>query len=211
MLTLSRSRASLRLLSVRASCSWVARLERSKACGPRAGEGLDGRAGAVDPALDLVELLVGAGVGGQGGLDPAEGGDAAAERLAGRAEGLEVGADPADRLGPALEARQRGGEAVDVALERRRPSCSAELAAQVALDAAPAGSTDLGAVGRRPRVPNRRQDVLDDPAIDPGQQVLGAADRPASAPASAPRSGTGPAACCRRRSAGPRSRSSGCS
>jgi hypothetical protein len=80
--------------------------------GPRLGEGLDGGAGAVDPPLDLVEVLARRVLDAEGVLDPAEGGDAAAERIARGADGLEVGADPADRVGPRAgspPARRGGG------------------------------------------------------------------------------------------------------
>ena len=66
-------------------------------------------------------------------------------------------------------------------------------------------------VGHRIACSHARQHVLHDPAVDPAQQVLGLAIDQGLHQHQRRRSETGPAACCQRRSAGPRSRRSGCS
>src|SRR5262249_48887406 len=80
---------------------------------PRAGQRLDRQPGAVQASLDLIELGLGRARLPECRLDPRETGDPTSERLARRADRLEIGADAADGLGPVLEGGQSPGKALN--------------------------------------------------------------------------------------------------
>ena len=231
MLTLSRSRASLRLCRVRASCSWLARLERSKEEAQDCGEALDRGAGPVEPLLDLFERLRRSARrwswpprSGRGCRRP--GGRRRRACRAGRGRRRPGRSPRAPSWRPARAVGQpvdRGGEPLDVRAEAlahpagellQRPGRRLQRGGQVAPHRLQVRGQGLGdarrPAGARPssRARGRTISTTQRSTRPAGPRTAG---RPASAPASARRSGTGPAACCRRRPARPRSRSSGCS